>query len=289
MASVPASDRSPRATFNRVAALYDKMRPGYPAAVCADVEAIAGLGVGSRLLEIGSGTGHATLEFAERGLRIDCVELGAEMAAIARDRLAAFPSVTITVADFDQWTPGTGVEEGQIHDERIEDPPILNAAYDLAYAATAYHWLNPQTRVSRIAGMLAPLGWLAIWRNHPVRGPAASDEFVAASQRIYARHAPALAARFTGFPPAEDIPTTERGEWLASGLFDHAQTRLYPWSIKYTAEEQVRVLGTYSDHLLLAGDARERLFGELGRLVEEFGGSVTREFATLLQIAQKRG
>jgi protein-L-isoaspartate O-methyltransferase len=268
MTSGPGLDRSPRATFNRVAALYDQMRPGYPATVYADAEAMAGLTADSRLLEIGSGTGHATLAFARRALRIDCVELGAQMAAIARNRLAAFPRVTITVADFDQWTSGT--------------------RYDLIYLATAYHWLNPQTRVRRLAALLGPRGRLAIWRNHPVRGAAANHEFLAASQRIYARHAPALAVKFTGFPRAEDLPSAEKDEWLASGLFDRAQTRLYSWSMQCTATEHVRLLGTYSDHQMLPEDARARLFHDLEQLVNEFGGSVTREFATLLQIAQKR-
>jgi len=257
-----------RATFDAVAPLYDEMRPGYPEAVFDDLVGIAGVGADSRLLEIGCGTGHATLALARRGFRIDCVDLGANMAALARTRLAAFQRVTIAVADFDHWN--------------------TDARYDLVYLATAYHWLNPATRVERIARLLAPAAWLAVWRNHQVRGEGISDQFFRAAQQIYAREAPALAAKFTGLIDPNEVAPAETEEWRASGLFAGLQTRVYLWSKDYTATEYVRVLDTHSDHRMLPADRRERLFDGLLRLAGEFGGTVTREHATILHMARKR-
>jgi 16S rRNA A1518/A1519 N6-dimethyltransferase RsmA/KsgA/DIM1 with predicted DNA glycosylase/AP lyase activity len=45
------------------------------------------------MLEIGPGTGPATVTLAERGYRVVAVELGAAMAAVARRDLARFPAV----------------------------------------------------------------------------------------------------------------------------------------------------------------------------------------------------
>lgn len=257
-----------RQTFNAVAGLYDVMRPGYPEAIFDDVPAIAGLGADACLLEIGCGTGHATLPFAERGFAIDCIELGENMAALARQRLASFPRVSIAVTDFDQWTTG--------------------AHYHLIYAATAYHWLNPETRVARLAALLGPGGWLAVWRNHHVHSNGASRDFYTAAQKVYAREAPALAAKFCGLLRPEELPQPELDEWRASGLFHNVQAHTYLWSRDYTADAYVRMLATHSDHRMLPEQDRARLHDKLARLVDEFGGIVTREHATLLHMAQRR-
>jgi SAM-dependent methyltransferase len=258
-----------RASFDQVARLYDEMRPGYPDAVFDDVCAIAGVGEDSRLLEIGCGTGHATVPFARRGLRIDCLELGEKMAAVACEKLAGFDRVRVTVADFDSWA--------------------TRASYDLIYAASAYHWLNPETRVARMAGLLRPSGWLAVWRNHHVRGSGESEPFFLEAQKIYAREAPELAAKFTGLISAEEIQPEVREEWLASGLFGDVQVRCYAFANHYTADEYMRTLNTHSDHRVLPDLARARLFAGLATLAGEFGGRVTREQVTLLEMAQKRG
>jgi hypothetical protein len=49
----------PRSTFDQVAELYDRARPRYPAALFDDLAELAGIGPGSKVLEIGPGTGQA--------------------------------------------------------------------------------------------------------------------------------------------------------------------------------------------------------------------------------------
>jgi len=68
---VPARFRDEqRLAFGRVAKLYDRVRPSYPDAVIDAVLAFAGLRPGARILEIGAGTGKATMLLAERGERL---------------------------------------------------------------------------------------------------------------------------------------------------------------------------------------------------------------------------
>src|SRR5581483_5576685 len=80
-----------RASFNEDAALYDGARPEYPEALFDDLVALAGVPAGGTVLEIGSGTGKATLPLARRGFAILGIELGEQMAALARAKLAAYP------------------------------------------------------------------------------------------------------------------------------------------------------------------------------------------------------
>lgn len=256
----------PRETFDEIAELYDEMRPSYPSQVFDDVISVSGADANSALLEIGCGTGHATLGFAARGLRIHCVELGANMAAVARKKLAEFPRVSIEVADFDHWTaPGL---------------------YHLVYSATAYHWLNPATREPRIASMLHSGGWLVIWRNRHVRN-GSIDDFLDAAREIYLREAPALAKKRIGLPRPHEVEETEK-ERLTSGLFDELPSRLYLWQKTYNAAEYVQMLDTHSDHRLLPAGRRQRLFDGLTALIDtHYGGSITKDHCTLLQIARK--
>ena len=59
--------------FEQVPELYDRARPVYPPDVFDDVVTLAGLGEGARVLEIGCGTGQATLPLAERGFEVTCI------------------------------------------------------------------------------------------------------------------------------------------------------------------------------------------------------------------------
>jgi hypothetical protein len=66
-----------------------------------DLAAFARLAAGSRVLEIGPGTRQVTLPLAERGYRVVAVELGQELAAVARRSLVRFSTVDVVVAAFD--------------------------------------------------------------------------------------------------------------------------------------------------------------------------------------------
>src|SRR5437870_5484537 len=133
-----------RATFDDVALLYDQVRPGYQEALFEDVVVLSGIPPGGRILEIGCGTGQATLPFARRGYRILAVELGANLAAVARAKLAAYPAVQVHIGTFEEW-------------------PVEERAFDLAIAATAFHWIDPAVRCRKTAAALRPGGALALF------------------------------------------------------------------------------------------------------------------------------
>src|SRR5919198_4251645 len=123
-----AERRRLRVTFEEVPELYDRARPLYPPTLFDDLVAYAGLAAGSRVLEIGCGTGQATLPLAERGLEIVCVELGEGLAAVARRTLARFADVEVVHASFEEWEPEPRAER-----------------FDAVVAFTAFHWVDPES------------------------------------------------------------------------------------------------------------------------------------------------
>jgi len=227
--------RERRATFDRAAELYERARPGYPDELIDDVVALAELRPRSRVVEIGCGTGKATLPLAGRGLRMTCVELGASLAAIAQRKLALFPGVQVVNADFETWRPD-------------------RADYDAVVAFTAFHWIPPELRYVKSAAVLREGGALAVAMVHHVL-PENGDPFFLEVQADYD------AVGKDGDPPG--LPEAVEGfggEMEASGLFRVAAERRYRCEMEYTADAYVDVLGTYSDHLMQDEEARERLF-----------------------------
>src|SRR6185436_15674571 len=73
-------DEARRTSFDAQAELYDAVRPLYPDALADDVIARGG----RRVLEIGTGTGQATVVFARRGASIVAIEPGPRLAAVLR-------------------------------------------------------------------------------------------------------------------------------------------------------------------------------------------------------------
>src|SRR5687767_6420654 len=82
-----AARQAARVMFDSVAEEYDRARPGYPPAMFEDLRS-HGLGPSSSVVEIGCGTGQATLHLAARAGSVTCVELGPDLAAVARRNLA---------------------------------------------------------------------------------------------------------------------------------------------------------------------------------------------------------
>lgn len=260
MASVPSRENL-RTTFDEDAERYDRARPGYPPPLFDDLAAWAGLRPGARVLEIGCGTGQATRDLAARGYHVTAVELGPELAVVARRNLAGFPGVEVVTADFDGWTP-----------------PY---AYDAVLAATAFHWLDPATRAARTAAALAPGGALAVVATDHVAG--GTEAFFEEVQRCYERWDP-------GTPPDEHlVPASEISADLpdvtSSGLFGPARTGRYETSVPYTSAEYVDVLDTYSGHRALPRAAHDGLLTDIAALIDtRYGGHVEKRYLRTLSV-----
>lgn len=258
----------PPLIHDRVAQGYDRARPGYPSALFDDIASYTGLAEGARILEIGCGTGQATLPVARRGYAIDCVEPGAQMAKIARANLADFPAVTVACVDF----------------ERFSAP---SASYDLLLSATAFHWVDPEIRFRKAHDLLQPGGALALFWHRPVQTEA-SKAFNEAAQHIYRALAPELTSDHIE-PPAPSRAATEYEDLIpGSGCFADLEILKYYVASRYNAGEYVDLLATFSDHQTLKASKQQRLLTEIAALIDDaFAGAVTRETVVLLYLARR--
>ena len=259
-----------RATFDEAALLYDEVRPGYPGELFDDVVTLSGIPAGGRVLEIGCGTGQATVPIARSGYEILCVELGENLAAVARRNLEPYPRAEVHVGPFEEW--------GQ-----------QDTAFDLAISATAFHWLDPEVAYPKVARALRPTGSLALFWNEHVHTDA-DGGFFGETQRIYERETPEIVRPddYKGPPRPEEL-TSRTPEIEGSGLFRVFATRQYRWDETYDAAGYLRVLNTYSGHRGLSYDARERLFRGITDLIDgRFGGRIVKGYLTTLDVARRR-
>jgi SAM-dependent methyltransferase len=250
-----------RQTFDSVADLYDRARPGYPPPLLDDLDARIGLGPGTRILEIGPGTGQLTVPLAERGARITAVELGADLAAVARDRTAGFPAVEVVRADFETWSPPA-------------------QPYDLVVAATAFHWLDRATRMARVARVLRPGGLLAVIETHHIAG--GTPGFFAEVQGCYLRYDPRTTAEEHPLRPEEVA-----GEDVSGPGFAAPEIRSYEWELTSATAAYLDILRTYSSTLSLPEATAEALLGCIGDLIDKYGGTVTKRYLTRMQLVTR--
>ena len=257
-------------TFDEIAELYDRARPYYREELFDDLFRFAGvLPAAARILEIGSGTGRATEPLARRGCEVVGVELGANLARIAREKLAPFPRVTIVNANFEDWT----------------DPSAR--PFDIVFAATSWHWIDPALRYRKAAEALRPGGTLAFTVGTHAFPPYV-DPFFFEIRDAYE----AVGMPWPGGwppPPPEQIPDW-RAEIEASGLFEDIQVVRYLWSDEYDAESHVALMQPASDHRILEEKKREWLFAEMRRLIAARpGGRITKHQLTMLHLARRGG
>ncbi|GAA4599602.1 class I SAM-dependent methyltransferase [Planotetraspora phitsanulokensis] len=253
-----AADRERlRRTFTEDAELYDRARPGYPAGLFDEIPR------GSRVLEIGCGTGQATIPLAERGCRIVAIELGEELARFARRKLAGFPDVEVVNAAFEDW-------------------PLPPEPFDVVLAATSFHWIDPAVRVAKSADALRPGGTLAVISTHHISG--GTNPFFAEVQRCYERFDPDTPPGLT-LQPAVALPS-DSAEIDASGRFGISRFRRFEWERGYTTAEYLDVLSTYSNHRALPADARAGLLDCIATLIDgRYGGRIVKRYLTLLRLS----
>jgi SAM-dependent methyltransferase len=258
-----------RLAFGGVAELYDASRPSYPEALVEDVMAFAGVAAGDRALEVGAGTGKATIPFADRGLRVLALEPSDEMARLLRANTAGRGNVVVEETEFESWQ--------------------LTGAVRLLYSAQAWHWIAPAFRYARAAQALGPGGALAVFWNRPRwEGCPLREELAEA----YLRAAPDFGPEVGPGPmhPAAGISQRWWADWKqeleeAPG-FTGAEVRTYSWQQRYTTDAYVRLLQTHSDHIVLEEPVRRALLDAVAVVIDSHGGVLELEHATILAMAR---
>jgi len=122
---------------------YDLARPGHAERVYEVLLERCGLGRGKSMLEVGPGTGQATRRLLEPGADpLVVLEPDAALAAYLHEALG---------------------DRVDLRQTTLEDADLETERFDLAAAASSFHWVDEQVGLAKIFSALRRGGWVATW------------------------------------------------------------------------------------------------------------------------------
>ncbi|MFE2303927.1 class I SAM-dependent methyltransferase [Streptomyces sp. NPDC059445] len=258
--------------FDEVPELYDRVRPGYPDELFADLAAVTGMEAGSSVLEVGCGTGHATRSLAALGCSVTAVEPGTGMAALARRRLAALGDIDVGIetSTFEEW------------DDR-------GRRFDVLVAAASWHWVDPAIGWPRAYEVLRPGGWAALLGHVVVRRPG-EPEVYAETSALHERFAPGNPD--WGHPPLEEeVRATDTGWGLVEDpgpLFGPTMVRWYPTVQRLDGTGFADLLRSTSPYRRLTPATREPLLDAIAEHIRtRMNDRATRRYLTVLRVGRR--
>jgi SAM-dependent methyltransferase len=256
-----------RRVFGADPEAYDRARPGHAERVYEILVERCGLTRGTSVLEVGPGTGQATRRLLELG---------------ASPLVALEPN-----EDLARYLARSVGDRADICVTALEDADLPAAAFDLATAASSFHWIDEAIGLATVLRALRPGGWVALWwtgfgdRERP-------DPFRDATTQLMddLPRSP-VGSHHGGRTPTE----AGRARWLsaleAAGFVDISAERI-PWSRTFHAKGTREVFSTFSPLLVVDEERRTRTLDELERIArDEFGDRVEKPIVTALYTARK--
>jgi SAM-dependent methyltransferase len=257
-----------RRLFGSDPAAYEAARPGHAERVYQVLVERCGLAQGARVLEVGPGTGQATRRLLALGASpLLALEPDPALAAHLRESLGA---------------------RVEIRETTLEDADLAVAAYDLAAAASSFHWVDEDIGLARIAAALRPGAWFAMWWT--LFGDAeAPDAFISATSPLLEDLQSSPTAGEAGRPPyARDRDA--RVAALERAGFEAIEHELLRWSASWDTDGIRALYGTFSPIARVEESRRAEILDEIARIArEDFGGRVERTLVTSLYTARRPG
>jgi SAM-dependent methyltransferase len=245
---------------------YEAGRPDYPSFVYDTLCEVCELAPGSRVLEIGPGTGIVTRRLLALGARVVAVEPDPSLASYLRE----------TMAGEDLTIVGTSFEEAEIDE----------ATFDLAVAGTSFHWVDQEVGLRKLSQLIRPGGWIALWWTL-FRDPSHPDPFSTAVEEILG---PQTRGAFDepGRQPFQ-LDHEHRRRDLArwAQLEDVASTRVR-WTCVLTPSQARALYASMATVIRRPITEQRELLDQLERLATEtFDGRVERNFVTALYTGRR--
>jgi len=219
-----------RSGFAQGTDLYERARPGYSEEAVGHLVRSLGIGAGSRVLDLASGTGKLTRALVATGATVVASEPSPAMQATFASILPDTPQVRSTA----------------------ENLPFADDTFDAVTVAQAFHWFDAPVALAEIARVVRPGGGLAlVWNERDE-----SDPVVAELTRIskWDVHQP--------YPPGMDF-----GSLIdASGAFGPVARTQFRFTQELDREAFVEQVASRSYVVVLPDDRRQALLDGVAAL-----------------------
>lgn len=252
--------------YSKVTEAYDRTRPRYPQAICNRVLELTQLSTKDSILEIGSASAIATVEFARRGFTLECLEPNPEACALAQHHYRAYPQVEIINTTFEAWE-------------------LKPTSFDAVLAASSFHWLAPQIRHQKAAAALKDRGWLILLWNTP---PQPSYELCQLLEPAYQVYAPSI-TNYQAIATHQEHLSQIGQAVIDSGWFENLLSEQLVSEATYSIDNYLALLTTLSPYIKLETQARNYLLASIKELLtKNCGTCIPLTYLSVMQIAQKQ-
>jgi len=255
-----------RRVFGLDPAAYDSARPGHPPRVYEILVERCALQAGTTVLEVGPGTGQATRRL---------VLLGADplVALEPNPALAAYLDGSLG-ARVDIWVVA------------LEEAELPAAHFDLAVAASSFHWVEEEVGLEKLFDAVRPGGWVALWWTL-FGEPGKPDAFIKATSPLLdnLRASPTRGAEGR---PAHALDTEVRLGALGAAGFEDANHEILRWNASWDTQGIRALYGTFSPIARLDETRKTEILDGVAEIAErDFGGRVSRTLVTSLYTAHR--
>lgn len=239
--------------FSGKADVYQKARPAYAPDLFVCLQQDFGVGPGSVVADVGSGTGILTRQLLEMSLKVFAVEPNMDMRQIAEQELGGVESFVSVAATAEHTT---------LPDESV----------DIVFAASAFHWFDPLAFKAECQRILKPGGRIfLIWNESQL-----TDEIHQARKAIFEKYSPI----FAGFSGGHKEKPGIKDEFFDGEVSDMH----FPNPIAYDRKRFIGRALSSSSALTEADEHYQNFIAELGELFDRFSvdGMITVPQATVL-------
>jgi ubiquinone/menaquinone biosynthesis C-methylase UbiE len=236
-------------SFELVADVYERARPGYPPEAVSWIAEQLDLRQGRTVLDLGAGTGKLTRALLETGARVIAVEPGDAMRA-----------------ELERAVPGTEALRGS-----AEEIPRPDASVDAIAVGQAFHWFQHDVAIPELHRVLRAGGGVAlVWNSRDPDDPL--------HQEIGKLIAP--------FVPPDHAPSEKWSQQLAeSELFGPLEERRFSFVQQLDPEQLAERIASVSFVAAAPPAARRELDAELRRVAQRLGGRVDFPYLTTAYVS----
>lgn len=256
------------ASFDAYADDYHTVRPGYPAQLFKDIQEQCGINRSSRLLEIGTGSGIATIELAKFSGEVVAIEPGANLAKIARKQTENLNNVKVVEVMFENFQ--------------------FKEKFDSILAFTAFHWVSEATKYQKVVALLKDSGSLVlIWNSFFQSDSPVTVEV----NKAYRKFLPGV------YGEESQIAEVNRGvlaklnrreqEIGQSSLFYTVFLQKYLTNCQYNEQTYPKLLNTFPKVVEIEDAKRKAFLSHVSSVVRHFG-TISVPVLTTLIVCKKR-
>lgn len=256
-------------SFDTVGENYEKFRPSYVPELYREIFASCSLNSRSQVLEIGIGTGQATLPFLAVGCQLTAIEPGMNLANVCKEKFSNYPNLHIITGKF-------------------EDISLSEASYDLIYSATAFHWIPEVLGYPKVYSLLQENGLFAQFANHPdpyIENPELGPELNRLYEKYFYSFWKNKKIKFSGFTEEKAKVKAETAKKYG---FQDCRYFLFRRIRTFSAKEYVGLLSTYSDHIAIKERIRTEFFSNIEETINRYGETIKIRDTLELQLCTKK-